>query len=406
MAYDEFLADRIRNQLNSKRVGFDEKKMMGGLCFMVDDKMCIGVHTDQIMCRVGPDMYEECLKKEGCIEMAFTGRPMKGFVWVESSAIDDEKYLESWVDLCLAYNPIAKASKKRKKIPPSELILNDDGSIYHLKLKEEHVADTVIIVGDQSRVEIISSRFDKIEYKISNREFVTHTGIYKNKRISVASTGIGTDNIDIFMNELDAVVNIDFEKRVPKTELKSLNIIRLGTSGALHRDIVIGSFVLSEYAIGWDGLAYHYGYEFSEEEIKFSKELIRHLNPDEDIAKPCIVKGSDTLASKLGQNMFKGITATATGVYAPQGRTLRLSPKHPDFNDKLSSFEYRNQRITNLEMETSALFTLGKMLGHRCTCCCVILANRVSDTFVENHSKAVDGLITEVLNRISEDSYF
>lgn len=286
------------------------------------------------------------------------------------------------------------------KISPAELIVNKDGSIYHLHLKPEHVADTVIIVGDQARVKRISRHFDSIEYKLSNREFITHTGMLGTKRITVASTGIGTDNMDIFINELDAAVNIDLKTRKPRKKLRSLKIIRLGTSGALQPDIDVGSFVLSDYAMGMDSLPYHYGYTFTSAESELSRKLNDHVRWDPRMANLYVVKGSDNLKEALSRDMIAGITATATGFYAPQGRTLRIPPAQDHVIDRFASFRYDDLKINNLEMETSALFSLGKMLGHECITCCAILANRANDTFINNHDKAVDNLIRDVLTKI------
>jgi uridine phosphorylase len=287
-----------------------------------------------------------------------------------------------------------------KVIKPSELILNNDGSIYHLHLKPEHIADTVLLVGDQSRVETISRHFDKIEFKIRNREFVTHTGIYKNARITVISTGIGTDNIDIVLNELDAAVNVDLEKRVLKEERKSLNIIRIGTSASLQEDIGVGSFLLSEYGLGLDGLIYYYQYEFSEQEQKLCEKINSHLDWNFNLSRPYVVSASEKWISLLENGMIRGVTATASGFYGPQGRSIYLPIKDSLINEKLTSFQYHDLRITNFEMETSAMFGLGKMMGHFCCTCCGIIANRITNKYADNYKSIINNLVEDVLDKI------
>ncbi|HRI79191.1 MAG TPA: nucleoside phosphorylase [Cyclobacteriaceae bacterium] len=285
-------------------------------------------------------------------------------------------------------------------IPESELVLNPDGSVYHLHLKEEHIGSTIILVGDQGRVEQISKYFDKVEFRFSNREFITHTGLYKGHRITVISTGIGTDNVDIVVNELDAAVNIDLKKRQPKEKKRKLNMIRIGTSGALQADIPVDSFVVSTHGLGLDGLLYYYRYDFESDEKELSQKINQHLNWNPQLAVPYIVKGSDLLIEKIGADMFKGITATASGFYGPQGRSLRLEVDDPEVWTRFSTFAYDDHRITNFEMETSALFGLGKMLGHDCVTCCAIVANRVTKEFSHDHAKPVKKLIETVLERV------
>lgn len=287
-----------------------------------------------------------------------------------------------------------------EKIGDSELILNTDGSVYHLHLKPEHIADNVIVVGDPGRVALVSSFFDEIEVKIQNREFVTHTGIYNNTRITVISTGIGTDNIDIVINELDAAVNIDLEKKIVKTEKRELNIIRIGTSGALHANIPVDSFLLSEKAMGFDGLLHYYSAKgIMEQEI--SDAFCKHANWSNDLAKPYVISASKKLVEKLEKGTLKGITATALGFYAPQGRVLRLSPAMNDFPERLASFSFNGLHITNLEMETSALYGLSKSLGHHACTICAIIANRVTKQFSKNHDGTVKHLIKHVLNNLT-----
>jgi uridine phosphorylase len=282
-------------------------------------------------------------------------------------------------------------------IANSELILNSDGSVYHLNLRPTDIADTIIFVGDPERVPKISKYFDSIEIKKQNREFVTHTGTLKNKKITVIATGIGTDNIDIVLNELDALVNINLETRTVHSKLKSLNIIRIGTSGALQADIPIDSFVVSEYAVGLDGLLHFYEF-IQDDDININKTV-------EDIASvQCYTaKASNKLLDLLADDIRKGITLTASGFYAPQGRKLRLSPKNPNFIDDLNAQIFaENKKITNFEMETSAIYGLGKMLGHHCISFNAILANRVLGQFSDKHEATVDNLIVKILNKIIE----
>ena len=286
------------------------------------------------------------------------------------------------------------------KLQETDLVLNNDGSVYHLHLLEEHIADQVIVVGDQGRVEAISNHFDKVEFKFHNREFVTHTGMLGKTRISVISTGIGTDNIDIVVNELDAAINIDHQTRKPKPQVRKLNIIRIGTSGALQADIPVGSHVISEFGLGLDNLLHYYNYKFSERESELMQKIAQHLNWSTEISTPYICKSNDDLFNRLKDGMIPGITATAPGFYGPQGRALRLPPKEKDINDKLQSFSHKNYRITNFEMETSALYGLGNMLGHNCCTCCAIIANRIRQEYSKDYHKDIDRLIKTVLERI------
>ena len=289
---------------------------------------------------------------------------------------------------------------QNNSLPESELILNKDGSVYHLHLKDEHIADTVIIVGDQRRVQEVSKYFDAIDFKVQNREFVTHTGTYKGSRITALSTGIGTDNIDIVVNELDAAVNIDSTTRLPKTVKRKLSIIRIGTSGALQGDIQVGAQVISEFGLGLDGLIYYYHYEFDKLEKELTEKINHHLQWNPDLSRPYISKGSERLIGILEKGMVKGITATATGFYGPQGRKLTLTPKDPEINDRLRSFAYQNYRVTNFEMETSALYGLGRLLNHDCCTCCLIIANRIRKEYKDNHGEDINLLIETVLDRL------
>ncbi len=288
-----------------------------------------------------------------------------------------------------------------KEFKESELIINPDGSIYHLHLRPEQVADTVIVVGDQERVSRISNHFSSIEHKVSNREFVTHTGYYNNKRITVLSTGIGTDNIDIVINELDALVNIDLENRVAREHHLSLSIVRLGTSGALQPDIEVDSYVASAYGLGFDGLLYFYDFDESFIEKEMITSFMSHTNWSSQLPKPYIVAASSDLLSRMAVGMHQGITATANGFYGPQGRELRLPLAFPEMNKQIESFGFQGQRITNFEMETSALYGLGRMLGHQTLTICAIIANRIRKEYSKDYRKTIDNLIVEVLERIT-----
>ncbi|GAL67143.1 nucleoside phosphorylase [Jejuia pallidilutea] len=285
-------------------------------------------------------------------------------------------------------------------IKASELILNPDGSVYHLNLKPEHIADTIIVVGDQNRVELVSRHFDTVDFKIQKREFKTHTGTLNSKRISVISTGIGTDNIDIVINELDALANIDFETRTIKQHLTSLNIIRIGTSGGLQPNIPIDSIVVSEYGLDINGLLHSYQTE-TISNLEMEDAFIAHTNWNSNKARPIIVKGFKSLLSKFESDVTsKGITATANGFYGPQGRVLRLQLEDAALNKKMDSFNFKGVKITNLEMETSAIYGLSHLLGHNAISLNAIIANRANGTFSKNPRKAVEDLITYTLDRI------
>lgn len=288
----------------------------------------------------------------------------------------------------------------------SELVLNPDGSIYHLALKPEDVASTVITVGDPGRVSMVSRYFDTIEVKREKREFVTHTGSYKGKRITVISTGIGTDNIDIVLNELDALVNIDLEKRQIKKELASLNILRIGTSGSLRAEIDIDSFVASAYGVGFDNLVHFYKADHILEK-EMGDALAAHLQWPEQNSRPYIVKAHPDLVALFNEeDITPGVTTTNSGFYGPQGRQLRTPIKDPGFNDKLFDFKYNDLYITNLEMETSAIYALSALMGHRAISLNCILANRAKGTFSKNGKEAIDRLIQYTLKKISLSPLF
>ncbi len=288
------------------------------------------------------------------------------------------------------------------KIAPSELILNPDGSIYHLNLKPEHIADNIIFVGDQNRVPKISKHFDNIEFDIQKREFKTVTGIYKGKRLTVISTGIGPDNIDIVMNELDALVNIDLENRTIKPTHHQLNIVRIGTSGSLQNDIPVDSFVMGKYGLGLDGLLHSYvAAHIFEKEIEDA--FIKHTNWSNNKARPYIIKGNESLEKKLkSDKVFTGFTATAPGFYGPQGRVLRLPIQDIHLNSKMDSFNYNGIRISNLEMETSAIYGLARLLGHNALSMNAIIANRANGTFSNDPYKTVEALIQYTLDKLVE----
>jgi uridine phosphorylase len=287
-------------------------------------------------------------------------------------------------------------------IQQSELILNPDGSVYHLNLKPEHIAHDIIFVGDQNRVEKITKLFDTIEFSAQKREFKTQTGTYKGKRITVMSTGIGPDNIDIVMNELDALVNIDLKTRQPKENLTSLNIIRIGTSGSLQADIPVDSFVMSTFGLGLDNMLRSYLIdEISNPEIEDA--FIKHTQWDLRKGKPYVIACSEKLEKIIESNrIHKGITATAGGFYGPQGRVLRLNIQDENLNSKMDNFNFEDNRITNLEMETAAIYGLSTLLGHQALSLNAIIANRASGTFSKDPYKAVDELIVYTLEKLSK----
>ena len=287
-------------------------------------------------------------------------------------------------------------------IKSSELILNPDGSVYHLNLKPEHIAKDIIFVGDQNRVEKITRFFDSIEFSVQKREFKTETGMFKGKRITVMSTGIGPDNIDIVMNEVDALVNIDLKTKMPKENLTSLNIIRIGTSGSLQADIPVDSFVMAKYGLGLDNMLRSYLID-EISIVDMENAFIKHTDWDLKKGRPYIIACSETLAKRMDSDkIHKGITGTAGGFYGPQGRVLRLNIQDEKLNAKMDNFSFNGERITNLEMETSAIFGLGKLLGHHCLSLNAIIANRASGTFSEDPYKAVDELIAYALDKIAE----
>lgn len=286
-------------------------------------------------------------------------------------------------------------------IKSSELILNPKGSVYHLNLKPENIAHDLIFVGDQNRVEKITQFFDTIEFSTQNREFKTQTGTLKGKRLTILSTGIGPDNIDIVMNELDALVNIDFQTRKPKENLTSLNIIRIGTSGSLQADIPVDSFVMSKVALGLDNMLRSYLID-EISNVEMENAFVKHTNWDARKGKPYVISCSEKLEKLIeSDKIHKGITATAGGFYGPQGRILRLNIQDEELNSKMDDFNFEDNQITNLEMETAAIYGLSALLGHNALSLNAIIANRASGEFSKNPLKAVDELIEYVLGKLT-----
>ncbi|HKK58440.1 MAG TPA: nucleoside phosphorylase [Salinivirga sp.] len=288
-----------------------------------------------------------------------------------------------------------------KQIQASELIVNPDGSIFHLHLKPEDIADTIILVGDQGRVDMIGGYFDEIELTRQNREFRSITGTYKGKRLSVVSTGIGTDNIDIVLNELDALANIDLEKRVVKDTHTQLSFVRIGTSGALQKDIPVDTPVISEIACGFDGLLNFYADRDKISNLVMENSFLEHMNYYKKLAVPYFVGADPDLYSILKPGCTNGITISAPGFYGPQGRVLRLDIKDPDVNEKISDFKLNGHRFTNYEMESSAIYGLSKLLGHRAVTICNIIANRMRGEYSQDYKEGLKKTITNVLDRLS-----
>lgn len=288
------------------------------------------------------------------------------------------------------------------RIADSELIINPRGAVYHLDLRPEEVAGTVITVGDPDRVAEVSKYFDKIEVKRQHREFVSHTGYVGNKRITVLSSGIGPDNIDIVINELDALVNIDFETREIKKELRSINIIRIGTSGSLQPDVPVDSFVASTHGLGVDNLLNFYRHEHNEEEKQLLHSFVTHTQIHGRIGNPYITGCAASLIKHFVKDFHQGITVTCPGFYGPQGRILRLGISNPEFVNRLTDFRFGHHRITNFEMETSAIYGLGKLLGHHCLAVNAIVANRVRKEFSKDGKAAVENLIKTFITIFSD----
>lgn len=281
----------------------------------------------------------------------------------------------------------------------SELVLHPDGSIYHLNLHPENLATTIITVGDPDRVALVSRYFDTIDFKTKKREFVTHTGTVNNKRISVVSTGIGTDNIDIVLNELDALVNIDLNNRQPKKVFTPLQIIRIGTSGAFQATIPVDSYVASEWAVGLDNLLHFYDYQ----ETIAAATLRKALPSIGRNIHPYVISGAESLLKTVGKNMVKGITVTCPGFYGPQNRYLRAKPAFPDFMDDFANWKTAKHRLTNFEMETAGIYGMAHLLGHKALSTNAIIANRANGTFSKNPKQTTIKLIEQVLERISHE---
>ena len=291
-----------------------------------------------------------------------------------------------------------------RTIPSSELIINDDGSIFHLHLKPEQLADTVLLVGDPARVEMVASYFDSQECRVANREFVTITGTYKGKRMSVISTGIGTDNIDIVVTELDALANIDFATRQVKPELRQLTLVRLGTSGAIQPDIKVGTAVFSRSSVGFDGLLNYYKGRNEVCDLPIEQAFIEHTGWSELLPKPYFIDADKSLFELFRDTTMEGITISAPGFYAPQGRWVRLEPADNKLNAKIESFRFGERRITNFEMEGSALAGLAALMGHRAATICTIIAQRVALDVETDYKAFVRQMIEMALDRLATEN--
>ena len=285
-------------------------------------------------------------------------------------------------------------------IPESQLILNDDGSVYHLGITGEHIADTVLVVGDPERVPNITRRFDSVFYRRAGREFVVHTGRVGQREVTVLSTGIGVDNIDIVINELDAAVNIDPATRTPKAALRQLDIVRLGTCGALRDDIPVGTVIASAYGIGYDGVPWHYGAEPESDEVAMAEAFVAHVGWPSALALPYCAKASSALLEHFAADFVKGITVTANGFYGPQNRSLRLPLADDQRMERIRSFAHGGYAATNFEMECAGIYALAGMLNHRPLTACVVLANRYREEFSSDPQKEVNTLIDKVLSHL------
>lgn len=289
----------------------------------------------------------------------------------------------------------------KKYFAESELIINPDGSIFHLHIRPEQLADKVILVGDPGRVATVAAHFDTQEYDITSREFHTITGTYKGKRITVLSTGIGCDNIDIVLNELDALANIDFATRYEKDELRSLELVRIGTCGGLQPNTPVGTYIASKKSIGFDGLLNYYGGRNEVCDLDFEKAFTQHMQWNPQKGAPYVIDSNEELFNRIARNdMVQGVTIACGGFFGPQGRELRVPLEDPTQNSKIENFEYKGMRITNFEMESSALAGLARLMGHRATTCCMVIANRLAKEANANYKNSIDGLIQLVLERI------
>lgn len=289
-----------------------------------------------------------------------------------------------------------------RTIPTSELIINSDGSIFHLHIKPEHLADIVILVGDPGRVEMVASYFDEKECNIASREFRTITGTYKGKRMTVISTGIGTDNIDIVVSELDALANIDFATRTEKEQKRQLTLLRLGTSGAIQPDIPLGSFVFARSSVGFDGLLNYYAGRNDVCDLDIEKAFVEHTGWNPQLPAPYFIDADTTLFNHFKDSTVEGITVAAPGFYGPQGRWLRIAPADKELNAKIESFSYNSRRITNFEMESSALAGLGKLMGHRAGTICTIIAQRAVKDMNTDYKPFVRQMIEMALDKLSQ----
>lgn len=283
---------------------------------------------------------------------------------------------------------------------PSELVLSPNGSIYHLNLQPHQIGHKIIVAGDPGRIKQISLHFDSIEHVVENREFVTHTGTLRGEKITALATGIGTDNIDIVMNELDALVNIDLQKREIKEEHTTLEIVRIGTCGSLQEDVPADQVVVSTHAFGLDGLLNFYEVEQEEKDLEILEAIKQQTDWPEALNRPYLIGGNEDFIEQIGQGFHPGITITANGFYAPQGRALRVPLKEPNLNDRLREFQFKNHRIVNYEMETSALYGLSKAMGHKACTVCAVVANRYANSFSKDYKPVINKLIEEVLERL------
>lgn len=283
------------------------------------------------------------------------------------------------------------------KISETDLLLNPDGSVYHLNLLPKHISDTIIAVGDPSRVYLVSQFFDDVEFEMNKREFITHVGKFNGKKITVISTGIGTDNVEIFFSELDALANIELKTREIKPRKKKLKVVRIGTSGALQEDIAVGSYLVSDYAVGLDSLAHFYDLPMNDEETGIAHDLQKKAGLP---FMPYVVRGSELLRDQIGADMLKGNTVTSPGFYAPQGRTLRAASRLPNLLDDLNAYHKGDFWLTNFEMETAGYYAMARLLGHEALSVNAILANRIKNKFVKDPNRVIENLVEKVLERI------
>lgn len=292
----------------------------------------------------------------------------------------------------------------KKVIPDSELIINSDGSIFHIHLRPEQLTDNIIVCGDPGRVNMIASYFDTQDFEVSSREFHTIGGTKNGKPIMALSHGIGPDNIDIVMTELDALANVDFETRMPREEHRTLNIVRIGTSGGLQPYVPVGTPVIADRALGFDGVLNYYAARNANCDLEFENAFCKHVQWNELFAKPYVVEANPQLVEKIGRDdMVRGYTISAVGFYGPQGREVRLELAEPELNKRIETFEWEGRRITNYEMESAALQGLAKLLGHRAMTVCSIIANRVATSANPNYKTAVNDLVKTVVERLTED---